>query len=257
MTQEEFNAIALENQVATDNYNNIKNRLNKINEVAQAYANATPEQQAKARWAMEQVLTEYNTLKQQQQDAFARLNTSSDNYTRALALMNQPAPAPTQTWAWQRRRTVKNQNIPTFQPLNQVLKSSATINPIGTNNALVGTWANVGTNLNINPYNALNYTTPTNTPSINDINSRFPNNSINTKPSFRAVEIQPGFSNATISSPNLATNAGDLTKNWYIVGGMWNIYTKDWMRMGNIYQNAQINNGGWRNINPYLTNGFY
>lgn len=113
MTQEEFNAIALENQVATDNYNNIKNRLNKINEVAQAYANATPEQQAKARWAMEQVLTEYNTLKQQQQDAFARLNTSSDNYTRALALMNQPAPTPAQTWAWQRRRVISN---PTVNP---------------------------------------------------------------------------------------------------------------------------------------------
>lgn len=80
-------------------------RMNAIRDMAKDYLNATPEQQAKAKTAMQQLMNEYYTLGGQVNEAFGRMNAANENYNNAYTAFNTPAVQPTV-----RRRITPNTN---------------------------------------------------------------------------------------------------------------------------------------------------
>lgn len=106
MNQEQYNAMLTENQIAQDNYANMKAEIDRINQVAALYQQATPGKQNALRWQMTQLLDRYAQLRAGLNDASNRLAQSQANinaYNNELA--RQQELANQQSNAWQRRRT--------------------------------------------------------------------------------------------------------------------------------------------------------
>lgn len=115
MTPEQLNALQVEQQISTDNYNAINDRIQAIRNLAQDYLKATPEQQARAKWAMQQLMNEYSTLNWQINDAFWRMNAANENYNNAIA-QQQAIQQQATVGAGQRRRQVIVPNTETVVP---------------------------------------------------------------------------------------------------------------------------------------------
>lgn len=113
MTPEQLNAFQVEQQIATDNYTRMNDRMNAIRSAAQSYLNATPEQQAEAKTAMQQLMNEYNTLNWQINEAFWRMNAANENYNNAIAQQQAIQQQTTTPRAGQRRRTIVVPNTET------------------------------------------------------------------------------------------------------------------------------------------------
>lgn len=77
-TQEQINAANVELQIANDNYAALANKYNRYQEAFKTYANATPEQQERARWAMQNLLNSYNQLRLDMYAAEDRINQAQN-----------------------------------------------------------------------------------------------------------------------------------------------------------------------------------
>ena len=62
-TENELNAARVELEIANDNYEALANKYNMYQKTFEAYANATPEQQAKASGVMKEALANYEKLR--------------------------------------------------------------------------------------------------------------------------------------------------------------------------------------------------
>lgn len=105
-TQEELNAANVELNIANDNYAQLVNKYNQYQNVFNAYVNATPEQQAKAKWAMQEALNAFQNLKLDMYTAENRIQQAQNrvnSYNETIA--NQSAPQPVV-----KRRTVTPPN---------------------------------------------------------------------------------------------------------------------------------------------------
>lgn len=109
MNQEQYNAMLTENQIAQDNYANMKAEIDRINQVAALYQQATPEKQNALRWQMTQLLDRYTQLRAGLNDASNRLAQSQANinaYNNEIARQQELANQQSNTW--QKRRTFRN-----------------------------------------------------------------------------------------------------------------------------------------------------
>lgn len=106
-TQEQINATNVELQIANDNYAALANKYNRYQEAFKTYANATPEQQERARWAMQNLLNSYNQLRLDMYAAEDRINQAQSAVNN---LNTYVAPQSPSRGGWQRRRTVVPQN---------------------------------------------------------------------------------------------------------------------------------------------------
>lgn len=62
-TQEQINAAQMELDIANDNYAKLADKYNRYQRIFQSYANATPEQQERAKTAMQAALKDYQQLR--------------------------------------------------------------------------------------------------------------------------------------------------------------------------------------------------
>ncbi len=104
-TQEELNAAQVELDIANDNYAATQNRLNKYQNVFEAYRNASPETQAKVSSLMQAALDDYNNLRMQQYANEDRIAVAQNAFNTINAQRAQQPTATATTWG-QRRRTV-------------------------------------------------------------------------------------------------------------------------------------------------------
>ena len=101
-TQEELNAAQVELDIANDNYAKMADRYNKYQKVFQSYANASPEVQARAKWAMQEALADFEQLKLNMyaaEDRIQQAQNTVNNYNEIIA--NQPVQT---TAPWGRRQ---------------------------------------------------------------------------------------------------------------------------------------------------------
>lgn len=106
-TQEEINAANVELQIAQDNYAALANRYNKYQKVFEAYRNAAPEVQERARGAMNLALEDFFKTQDKMraaEDRIAVAQNALNNYNEVIANQTIQTPA-----RWQ-RRTIKPNN---------------------------------------------------------------------------------------------------------------------------------------------------
>lgn len=106
-TEEQINAANVELQIANDNYAALANKYNRYQEAFKTYANATPEQQERARWAMQNLLNSYNQLRLDMYAAEDRINQAQSAINN---LNTYVAPQSPSRGGGQRRRQVIPQN---------------------------------------------------------------------------------------------------------------------------------------------------
>lgn len=102
-TQEQINAANAELQIANDNYAALADRYNKYNAIFQAYKDANPEVQAKARWALQAALDDYQQLKLNMYAAEDRI-AQAQNAVNVINEQLATTPSTMNYWG-QRRRT--------------------------------------------------------------------------------------------------------------------------------------------------------
>lgn len=102
-TEEQINAANVELQIANDNYAALANKYNRYQEAFKTYANATPEQQERARWAMQNLLNSYNQLRLDMYAAEDRINQAQSAINN---LNTYVAPQSPSRGGGQRRRQV-------------------------------------------------------------------------------------------------------------------------------------------------------
>ena len=86
-TQEELNAAQVELDIANDNYAKMADRYNKYQKVFQSYANASPEVQARAKWAMQEALADFEQLKLNMyaaEDRIQQAQNTVNNYNEII-----------------------------------------------------------------------------------------------------------------------------------------------------------------------------
>lgn len=89
-TQEELNAAQVELDIANDNYAQLADRYNKYKRLFETYANATPEQQARAAGAMRQAIDEYNQIRLNMYTAEDRIQQAQNRVNNYNSIINQP-----------------------------------------------------------------------------------------------------------------------------------------------------------------------
>lgn len=89
-TQEELNAAQVELDIANDNYAQLADRYNKYQKLFQTYANATPEQQARAAGVMRQAIDEYNQIRLNMYTAEDRIAQAQNRVNNYNSIINQP-----------------------------------------------------------------------------------------------------------------------------------------------------------------------
>lgn len=90
-TQEELNAAQVELDIANDNYAQLADRYNKYKKLFETYANATPEQQARAAGVMRQAIDEYNQIRLNMYTAEDRIQQAQNRVNNYNSIINQPA----------------------------------------------------------------------------------------------------------------------------------------------------------------------
>lgn len=88
-TQEELNAAQVELDIANDNYAQLADRYNKYQKLFQTYANATPEQQARAAGVMRQAIDEYNQIRLNMYTAEDRIAQAQNRVNNYNSIVNQ------------------------------------------------------------------------------------------------------------------------------------------------------------------------
>ena len=125
-TQEELNAAQVELDIANDNYAKLAERYNRFQNVFKAYANATPEQQAKAQWVMQNALKAFDDLKLSMyaaEDRIQQAQNTVNNYNEIIN--NQPAQ---KTYQWVYTATPERQiitEVPAWE-LNNIVEEIPT-----------------------------------------------------------------------------------------------------------------------------------
>lgn len=89
-TQEELNAAQVELDIANDNYAQLADRYNKYKRLFETYANATPEQQARAAGVMRQAIDEYNQIRLNMYTAEDRIQQAQNRVNNYNSIINQP-----------------------------------------------------------------------------------------------------------------------------------------------------------------------
>ena len=89
-TQEEINAAQMELDIANDNYAQLADRYNKYKRLFETYANATPEQQARAAGVMRQAIDEYNQIRLNMYTAEDRIAQAQNRVNNYNSIINQP-----------------------------------------------------------------------------------------------------------------------------------------------------------------------
>lgn len=89
-TQEELNAAQVELDIANDNYAQLADRYNKYKRLFETYANATPEQQARAAGVMRQAIDEYNQIRLNMYTAEDRIAQAQNRVNNYNSIINQP-----------------------------------------------------------------------------------------------------------------------------------------------------------------------
>lgn len=115
-TQEELNAAQVELDIANDNYAQLADRYNKYQKLFQTYANATPEQQARAAGVMRQAIDEYNQIRLNMYTAKDRIAQAQNRVNNYNSIVNQPVQP--QVQRVQRRPITLTQVIPNTAPNN-------------------------------------------------------------------------------------------------------------------------------------------
>ena len=103
-TQEEMNAAKMELDIANDNYAALADKYNKYQNAFNAYINATPEQQIKAKWVMQEAFNAFQHLRLDMyaaEDRIQRAQGVINSYNNAIA--DQSTQATTQ-WGQRRRQ---------------------------------------------------------------------------------------------------------------------------------------------------------
>lgn len=85
--EEQYNALVVERDVASDNITNINNQMSQISNVLKSYVNATPEQQDRVKPYLQQVIDKYNSLKEQraqEEDRWSIAQNTLNHYQQAV-----------------------------------------------------------------------------------------------------------------------------------------------------------------------------
>lgn len=110
-TQEQINAANMELQIANDNYAATQDRLNKYQNIFEAYRNASPETQARASSLMQAALDDYNNLRMQQYANEDRIAVAQNAVNSINAQVIQQPTAVATTWGQRRRTTIQPERI--------------------------------------------------------------------------------------------------------------------------------------------------
>ena len=118
-TQEELNAAQVELDIANDNYAQLADRYNKYKKLFETYANATPEQQARAAGVMRQAIDEYNQIRLNMYTAEDRIAQAQNRVNNYNSIISQPVQStPVRRPIATRRAVTPTQIIPNSAPDN-------------------------------------------------------------------------------------------------------------------------------------------